>query len=332
MLPKSSSAKPGIVPKGKIKLSSASSFAASFALIGALVLILKDPVNSLRSAKIALAVCSEKLLPTLFPAMAAVSLLSLAAPVRNFRFGEKLCRSLFALSGECFAPIVLSLLCGFPLGAKSAVSLYKKGVIDRAQAEYMAAFLDFASPAFVIGAVGAGLIGSSAVGLIMWLSQTFCALLFAIIFANRKGERKEAAHLDPVIAPRALSNVPEAIVSSFRSFLDICAFVIFFSLLSSSLLSALPPLSDTAEALFRGFFEMSSGVFALGELSPKIAVPLCSFISSFSGLSVCFQVFSFLADEKIGMKKYLLSRLFCAPVSAILSLLLSRAFLPSLFA
>ena len=83
-----------------------------------------------------LLLCATKIIPSLFPYMVISSLLVYSG------LAERLGRiipvaSAFNLPREAGAPLILGAVCGFPVGAKTAVDLFKNGCISKTQSEVL---------------------------------------------------------------------------------------------------------------------------------------------------------------------------------------------------
>ena len=110
--------------------------------------------------------------------------------------------------------------------------------------------------------------------------------------------------------------------------LQIGGYVLFVSLVSGVIASVLPLwlLENGAfKGLLYGFFEFSSGVFAL-EGNTVFKLFWGSFLICWSGLSVQMQVSGFLLEGGLSPKRQLCAHLLCAPVVATGTVLLSKIF------
>ena len=91
---------------------------------------------------------------------------------------------IFHLSGSCGSVLLLSLICGYPVGAKLVDEVYSNKEIDKKSAELLLCFCINPGPAFVITTVGFCLYNSYYIGLILFVSVVFSPLIYA--FLNRK--------------------------------------------------------------------------------------------------------------------------------------------------
>ena len=217
---------------------------------------------------------------------------------------------------------MIGLLCGFPVGARMASVLVKRGSIDAEQGARLAAFTDFGSPLYLIGVLGAQILGNWRIGFLIYLVQTVLALGAGIWL----GRGKRAVF--PALVYRPKVNIPlaftDSVMSAAVASLGICAYITFFSVLVSSFSSFLCRMPNKVSALFYGFFEMSGGIHCLkGE---KDAIFAATLIVFWSGLSVVLQIAASLWQdgENISMKAFFKVRAVCIPLGGILVYLICR--------
>ena len=75
---------------------------------------------------------------------------------------------LFRVNGSCSAAFALGIIGGYPVGAKTAISLYEKQYCTKAEAERMLSFCNNSGPAFILGVVGAGVFSSGTIGMMLY--------------------------------------------------------------------------------------------------------------------------------------------------------------------
>ena len=118
------------------------------------------PQESMQAARDGLTLCGNVIIPSLFPFFVLSSLvveLGLAGYLG--RMLEGVMRPLFNVSGVCASAFALGFVGGYPVGARTAIDLYQKGMCTRTEAERLLAFCNNSVPAFILGVVGAGEIG-----------------------------------------------------------------------------------------------------------------------------------------------------------------------------
>ncbi|MCI8594770.1 MAG: sporulation protein [Oscillospiraceae bacterium] len=319
--------------------------AAAFLLWAALLLILR-PQESAEAARQGLALCGQVIIPSLFPFFVLSSLVvSLGFTKTLGKALEGLMRPLFRLSGPCASALVLGLVGGYPVGARTAAELYQSGQCSKEETERLLAFCNNCGPAFIFGMVGAGLFGNPLTGVLLWVVHAASALCVGLLFRFR-GAPDEAARSHPAsgAAPARFSAAfPEAVKSALTSTLNICAFVVFFTVilrllaasgivpLLSKLLAALfAPLGATeawAQGVLGGILEVSTGVTSLTDGPLALRLMTAAFLLGWGGLSVHCQALSFTGPCGLSSRTYFTGKLLQGLLSAGGVLLLFR-FLP----
>ena len=245
--------------------------------------LLAFPAAAATGAKRGLAVCGNVLIPTLLPFMALASFLveSGLSDVLGRRL-SRLTAAMFGLPGCCAAGILLAFVGGYPAGADACAKLVERGQLTIADARRMMRFSVVAGPAFVVGTVGAGLLGSPLHGWLLLVSQWAAALLLGIVGGG--GRRKLPPSPPPKTAPKPLlAAASVAVGDAARAMVVMSGFVTVVSGGLSVLDAAgLPKILTDAVAAVS---EVSVGCLAV---APN-AVALAACIG-FGGLSVCGQI------------------------------------------
>ena len=316
------------------------------ALLCATLALMLYPQPAMEAARSGLRLCYNVIIPSLFPFFVLSSLvveLGLAGYLG--RALEKVMRPLFNVSGACASAFALGFIGGYPVGAKTAISLYEKGMCSRTEAERLLSFCNNSGPAFILGVVGAGVFGSSKVGLLLYLAHAAASVCVGILFRFYKagGGGREGARPAPRFqAQRFTAAFTGSIKSSFLSTLNICAFVVFFTVviqllirsgflpgLAQALGTVLAPFGLTpewAQRLLTGALELSTGVTTLmgdGSLSGRLVA--AAFMLGWAGISVHCQVLSFLGGSGLSAGTYLAGKLLHGGLSAPIAATLTAA-------
>ena len=260
--------------------------------------------------------CLRVLVPSLFPFMALVGLTVKTGLCH--RIGHKLgkpTRLLFGLDGA-FAPIIiLSLIGGYPVGARAIAQLYKHGAVNARQAKRAAMFAVCAGPGFLISFVGAGIYQNETVGIIILCSQILSVIILGIIL-NIFNKRDD---FDP-IHKASVSSVPfsAAIVESARDaaggMAGICSLVLLFSAVTGICEELIP--SETANDFIISALEICS---AVGRLSKNYPIEVTAFAIGFGGICVHFQIFAALGDLKINKPLFFFYRIIQGAITAAIT-------------
>lgn len=306
--------------------------------------LLRWPQQSMEAAKAGLQLCYNVIIPSLFPFFVLSTLvveLGLAGYIG--RVLEGVMRPVFHVPGCCACAVVLGFLGGYPVGARTALSLYEKGLCTKTEAERLLAFCNNSGPAFILGVVGAGIFSSSRVGLLLYLTHAAASVCVGVLFRfYRRGEQGAERHSGADIQAKRLSGAfTGAVKSALSSALHICAYVVLFTVviqlltvsgalpaLAYALSAAFSPLGLTevwSRRLLTGLLEISSGVWTLaGEGALAGRLPMAAFMLGWAGLSVHSQVLSFLEDSGLSPRTYLVGKLLHGGLSALLTCALVR--------
>ncbi len=330
--------------KYRRKIFDALTILAVFAAAAALVIF---PKPSLEAAANGLELCLNVIIPSLVPFFVLSTLVVQLGLARHFgRVLEPVMRPLFNVGGACSAAFVLGFIGGYPVGAKTVIALYESGGCSKTEAERLLSFCNNSGPAFIFGGVGAGVFSSSAIGLLLYLGHTLASVCVGILFRfwGRGAEKKESRRLPETASKRFAPAFVESVRSAFQTTINICGFVIFFTIIIKILfLSGILPLVasllgavfspfgfDTAwaERLLTGLIELTSGVWTLqgaaGELSRAMA--MAAFMLGWAGLSIHCQVLSFIGDSGLSVRTYIYGKILQAGISAVFAYFMARVF------
>lgn len=292
-------------------------------LCGVLVWFLADAPGIRFAAAEALALCAGSVIPALFPFLVLSTLLV------SLGFGEwlspylaGLMTPLFRQPGLASGALVLGLVGGYPIGARTAAELYRRRLLTENEAWRLLTFCNNSNPVFLISVLGAGVFGSVRVGVWLWLIHLLSALLVGLLF---RGGGKTPARVPAASAPATVS-FPAAFVAAVKSaagaMVSICGFVIFFYVLAKPLSS----LGGHLAPALVGLLEL----FSLTPLLPpdRLGFILAAGISGWGGLSVLSQTAAVLDGTDLPLTPCLLGKALQGLFSALLAGLLAGFLLP----
>ena len=318
---------------------------AGLSLVAGAFALLLWPQESTRAAKDGLMLCYNVILPSLFPFFVLSSLSVDLGFTRLFgRLLEPVMRPLFRISGAGASAFALGCIGGYPIGAKTAVSLYESGQCSRSEAHRLLAFCNNCGPAFLFGVVGVGVFGSSSIGLLLYGVHIAAALCVGIVF--RFVGRPDISSSSYTVPPRSSSvrlstAFTGAVKNSFFNTLTICAFVVFFmvlirliavsgllTLLANGLAALLSPFlgvsTDWAHSFLAGLLEVSTGVTSLSSGTLSLQLVTASFLLGWGGLSVHFQTLSIVGPSGLSSRTYFAGKALHGLFSALLRAPLSK--------
>ena len=318
------------------------------ALLSVVTALVLYPEEAVQAGGGGVSPCLNTIIPSLFPFFVISSLVvELGIAARLGRLIEPLMTKVFNVNGACSAAFVLGFIGGYPVGAKTAISLYEKGQCSKSEAERLLSFCNNSGPAFILGVVGAGVFSNSFAGLLLYLAHSVASVIIGILFRNwgRDDSAKHEFKRSRIKRVSFSTAFTVSVRNSFQSTLSICGFVIFFTVfirllflsgvipfLASAIGGIFHPLGMDeafAEKLLTGFIEISSGVWTLQDAAPHINsnIAMAAFMLGWAGLSVHCQALSFLCDSGLSAKTYIMGKFLHGIISAGLVYMVYRLFL-----
>lgn len=271
------------------------------------VLFILDIGGAREAVITSLKLSATSVIPAVFPcAVLSGIIVRLGGAEKLGKLAERPMRALFSLPGEALCALLLGFFCGFPIGAKSCAELYTRGCLSRDEAERLLAISSLPSPAFVINAVGKGMLKSRAAGTFLFLILLALSLLSGTLLsipARKKQGCRPSAPTAGQLCPDFGSSFISAVNSAADAMLRLCAFSAFFSSLSAALSPITGCLPDSLNAAVAGFFELTGGCYAAS--SCALPLPVTAAILGWTGLAVHFQVLS-VTKGGISPKRYFL--------------------------
>ncbi|MBQ8357931.1 MAG: hypothetical protein IJX39_09020 [Clostridia bacterium] len=300
-----------------------------------LILLLTNAQVAMDGVRQGLSLCTETLFPSLFPFLVLSELLvsRQAGEILGKVFSRPV-SALFGLSGSGATALLLGMLCGFPVGTTTAVSLAERGEMSQKELQRLILFANNPSSGFLIGAVGGALFGNGGAGvalfLITWSSAALVGIFLRLVL-GKVTQPEEKPH-NGAKNPPSVADFTKSVSKGFFSMLQVFAFVLFFSCIAGCLTPALDAFSlpaGVSVALY-GLLEMTSGIsHAVTMLAPEAAFRMAAFFASFAGLSVCLQLFSVAEGQNLRLLPYLLSKTAQGGIALLLAELYLRIFKPA---
>jgi len=259
--------------------------------------------------------------PSLFPFLVISNIIIAYEGVKIYAnvFGNILCAPL-RLPKECSIALIISFLCGYPLGAKYSFELYENNIITYETYERLLNIASNPGPLFVIGAVGTTMLHNTYLGYLLLVSSYISCFLVSFFIPNKSDTINRTK---PVFAQLKTNNIgviiKDSVDNAISTTLYIGGFIIVFYVLTSIIKSnAIFSIALNKTSVFLdiplgilqgtllGFLEMTNGSFLISNSDSKLIITSCiiSFLITFSGMSVIAQVYSFTYKLKFNLKKY----------------------------
>ena len=257
-----------------------------------------------------------KVLPSLFPFFFITKILGsfdfIILCTNRFKRLSKFLFNTPAISCYIF---FMSIISGYPMGAKLTSDFYEYGLINKIEAQRIMSFSSTSGPLFVIGSVGIGFFANQTFGIMLFCSHILASILNGLIYRNygRKYNKNNYINLslNSYTTKTNTFTLEEAMYSTIRSILIVGGYIVIFYtfiqiILDLNLLSPIISLLQNfglnnfeATGLVSGIIEVTKGISILStSQNIKTTFVIASALISFGGFSIFFQSFAFL-DKKL---------------------------------
>lgn len=279
-----------------------------------------------------------KVFPSVFPFVVISNLIICFEGVHIYSklLGNMLCYPI-RMPKQCTFVLLVSALCGYPLGAKYTCDLYEKNLIDFSTYERLISIASNAGPLFIIGSIGTSMLNNTYLGYLLLAANYSSCLIMGIILPNKISNNikifsnkysKENINIG--------SAFKESVENSIKTCFSIAGFIILFSVIYTIIISnplfktfinSISQIFHIKENLIEGFIlgviEMTNGCNFISMINVPIIykIGFIGFFLGFSGFSIISQVYSFTAKSKLSIKKYIFRKFLQGIISSGISLL-----------
>ncbi|WP_310605325.1 hypothetical protein [Anaerosporobacter sp.] len=284
-----------------------------------LISIIVQPISALNGAKVGLLLWFNTVLPTLLP------FIILSNFIIRFQVTDYICKvfspilkRIFHISAIGCYPIIIGILSGFPMGAKTCSDLIKEGLLDREEGQYIMILVGNASYMFLTSflAVSSLAIPNQKYQLLalVYLSSMISSSLYRFVNQKRKKKHSTTVYNTNSISiaecidetPLSMTTVDHCILDGFTTITKVGGYIIMFSVLTQ-ILSTLLEHFGIARFLLLGSLEITTGIYLIASSTLDIAkkIVLTITITSFGGFSSLAQVGSVIENSGLSLKTYL---------------------------
>lgn len=298
------------------------SFLAAVFCVFCAVFLIVDGQTVSKGVVSGIELCLKTVIPSLFCFMVLTGFLLQSGLYRLLSVPlSPITKHLFFLPPELGSVVLLSLIGGYPMGAKSIADLLNQHRIEPGCAQRMLLYCCCAGPSFIITAVGYGMFGSYQAGFVLYLVQLITSLIFAVVtgvFARRKKQKQVLACFAPANTPKPFLPFGQAFVSAVSgavsSLAQMCGFIILFRAVSEAAANLFQ--NRFLSCILLGSLEVTNGCLLSGTLPLGILFASC--FLSFGGFSVIAQLAGFLKDTTLSTRPFLAARALHAVCSSFL--------------
>lgn len=287
--------------------------------LGVICLIL-DSATALKGARDGLALCLGSVIPSIFPFLVLLGVLTPMLCGSLPRFLRPLAKLLRIPKGS-EGIFLAGMIGGYPTGAQSVYHAWKRGQLSKTDAQRMLAFCSNAGPSFLFGILGSKF-PEYRILWALWGIHILSAVIVALIMPGGSRKQSRLSTAPPVTLSKSLKN---AVVTMGY----ICGWVVLFRILIAFLdrwiLWLLPVNMRIA---VYGILELANGCCSANLIiGDGMRFVLCSGMLAFGGLCVTMQTISVTVE--LGLGQYIPGKLAQALISMILSIAVQYLLFPS---
>lgn len=298
-----------------------------FTVIGLIALFIAQSDHYIKTTFDGITIWAVAVLPSLLPFFFLTALLTKTQNLSGLaRRGEKISRFLYKSSGISLYIRLMSIISGYPVGAKLIYDLKKSNIINKAQAEKYCTFTSTSGPLFIVGAVGISMFYNKLFGIIMLISHIISSGLVGIIFRKMPDNGLIAPLFDDKKVDAVLY---DCIYQSIISVLIVGGFVAVFYTFSQMVMDLkillpieklfTPIFGDMAKGFVYGLIECTRGAKLISSVSTgKLACATCEAIISFGGMSVWCQSLAYLKKAGVRVWVFALSKVLHTIISFLI--------------
>ncbi len=235
----------------------------------------------------------------------------------------------------------MSILSGYPMGAKLIKDFYDGKQLTQSEAKKAVSFCSTSGPIFMIGSVGAALLGSYKSGIIIFCSHVLASFINGFLFRGKKEKANSSSILflnsnaknlltDSMYSTILSSMLVGGFISLTYLIIDMCStlgIITFFGNILDKIVfwNKLP----IGRYITSGIIEVTRGCLDLSKssLTPFLKTIICSGLTAFGGLSVHLQSMGFLSSCSIKYSYFLKTKLAHTAITVVLAIILCSIFL-----
>lgn len=320
--------------KDKLKLK----ILLTITLVSLIVALIINPPRYIQSVQNGFILFATTVLPALFPFFFFTKILTSIGTASLFAsLFKSPAKHLYNAPPSSAYIFVMSMLSGYPIGAKLTSDFYTNGLITASEAKTISSFASTSGPLFILGTVASFMFQNAIIGYILIVSHYLGAILNGLLYKNR-GEASSAQLIEENNFDNLLS---DAVSNSISSILIVGAYIAIFSMIVDffydigvikficNTLENLHIPYKITEAIFVSFIEITRGLMLLSKcgINQTILVPIACALISFGGLSITLQSLTFLSKCKISALRYFCTKTTQAIISFIICLLICLIFI-----
>lgn len=291
-----------------------------------ILIIISNPTKYTSGTISGLKLFFFNVLPGLFPFMLLTKLITEIGLI--FRISQKLDKfsyKIFGTPGVSIYTLIISVISGYPIGAKIISDLYNKKQINEIEAKKMSIFCTTSGPMFIIGTVGSIMFKNIQYGIILYISHISTSIIMGIVYnlltTNNVNTLTSSNH---IVITKTTNIINTCVNQTINSLFIVGAYITIFYLLSElldslCLIEILTNIISTPlhkiginpahiKGFFYGILEVTRGAKELSIVADNTSIAITCGLLSFSGLSIIMQSMNFLKEAKIKAHNFIISK------------------------
>lgn len=280
-----------------------------FILLGFLLcLLVFSPMRYASACLEGITLWAGAVLPALFPFFILTSVLTKLGAADNLSQKLSPVAQKFKLPGCAAYCFLLSILSGYPVGARTIAELYARRELTEKSAARLSILCSTSGPMFLLGTVGGAMFNNMRAGAILLTSHLLGVILVCLAlmpFAKSIPSTKKS-----MLQPRTGDIFGESVQGAVSSILTVGGYIALFFVLSQAaddlhitapLIAVLTPLfgKEGAHGLTTGLLEATHGCALLAAAQSSLSLPATAFVVTFGGACILAQQLSFLKNAGV---------------------------------
>ena len=307
----------------------------SLLCLAVIVLLVVDPKTNIDACYYGINLWATAILPALLPFFILTAILANLGLVQKLgNLFSPITTKLFKTAGISGYVFAMSIISGYPVGAKTTADLYENHYISRGQACKITTFTSTSGPLFIVGTVGVSMFGDKRLGYLILICHILGAFLNGILYRNTfKDESNNSIKAYSVNTNNVLEDI---MFGSIKSILIVGGYICIFYMLITMLNNyhVFAPLNNfialithsnpnSVSAITNGIIEVTRGCLDISKLNigTKKALVLCTGLISFGGLSIHMQALTFLKKFNMPLSYYFKAKVTQTIISMLIALL-----------
>ena len=277
------------------------------------------PKVMINSSINALLIFREKLFPSIFPFFVLSFLfINMGYPLILNKYFKNITRKIFHLSENTSFILLMSIISGFPSGAKYIVKDYSNNYITKEEGNQLLLFTHFANPLFVLGTCGI-LLNSKRLAYKILICQLLANIILGILVRPKEITISPKKEVVSTTTPSLISILPDAINETMEVLIFMLGSITIFQFFTNCFL-LFTNESVFFKTIFTGIMDLTSGISLVPTLSISIelkALLMLIFIT-FGSLSVHLQVINAIKNTNLSYTNFFIGRILESIIAVIL--------------